>query len=95
MLFLHKLWKGDVAPGEQRYRPNREYGKQFHKMEQCEQAINAELSDAGKVAFADYADAVAEVKAMGECDNFIEGFRMGVMVMLDVFYPAESQEDSR
>ncbi len=95
MLILDKLWRGDVAPGERRYRPNREYGKHFQKIEQCEGTIKAELSDAGKVAFADYADAVAEVKAMGECDNFIEGFRMGVMVMLDVFYPAESQEDSR
>ena len=48
------------------------------------------LSDEDWKLFEQFQDAEREVSCLSDCDNFIEGFRMGVMVMLDVLLPHNS-----
>ncbi len=95
MLLLDKLWEGEISPGERRYRPGKEYGKHLQKMEKCENAIKAELSEQGKVAFEDFLSADSAISAMEGCDSFIAGFRMATLMMLDVFQPSDRGKDFR
>ena len=46
--------------------------------------MKAELSQAGLKALEDFADAERKVRVMSDCDSFMDGFRMGVLMMLDV-----------
>ena len=42
------------------------------------------LSEEDWKVFEQFADAEREASCLSDCDNFIDGFRMGVMIMLDV-----------
>ena len=84
MFFLDKFWKGAIAPGEGRYHPRREYAKAMQVMERCDDALKAHLSQEDYRIFREYADASLEAGCTESCDNFIEGFRLGARMMMDV-----------
>ena len=84
MFFLDKFWKGDIAPGEGRYHPRREYAKAMQVMERCDDALKAHLSQEDYRIFREYADASLEAGCTESCDNFIEGFHLGARMMMDV-----------
>ena len=84
MFFLDKFWKGDIAPGEGRYHPNREYAKAMQALERCDDALKARLSAEDYQIFREYAEASLAVGYTESFDNFIEGFRMGARMMMDV-----------
>jgi len=83
-MFLKKFWKGDIAPGEGRYHPDPEYRKAMQTLERCDNTLMANLSPEDYRVFREYADAALESTVMESCDNFIDGFRMGALMMLDV-----------
>ena len=84
MLFLDKLWKGEIAPGEGRFHPNREYTAAMKTMERCDDILKSHLTPEDYKTFREYAEACFVVCGEESCDNFIEGFRLGAMMMLDV-----------
>lgn len=84
MLFLEDFWKGNAAPGEQRYRPNSQYAKAFQTMERCDQYMKDHLDAEALKVFEEFTQAEMDANALSDCDNFIEGFRMGAKVMMDI-----------
>ena len=84
MFFLDKFWKGDIAPGEGRYHPKREYSAALQVMERCDDSLKAQLSPEDYRIFREYAEAALNAGCTESCDNFIEGFRMGAQMMIDV-----------
>ena len=78
MLFLEEFWHGNISPGEGRYHANKEYSKQ------CEDDLKKRLSPENWELFIKYQDAEREVSCLSDADNFIEGFRMGAKVIMDV-----------
>ncbi len=95
MLFLSKFWNGNAAPGERRYRNREEYNKPIREMEKCENALTEQLNPAGLAAFKDYCEASGRAYDMEVCDAFIEGFRMGVLMMLDVLHPTPDKKEGQ
>ena len=45
MLFLEEFWRGNISPGEKRYRPNSDYSKAFRTLEHCENHMKEHLSE--------------------------------------------------
>ena len=84
MLFLEDFWKGDATPGEKRFRPNSEYSKAMQTMERCDDTLKAHLSAEDYQIFREYAEATIQAGCTESCDNFIDGFRLGARMMLDV-----------
>ena len=84
MLFLDKFWKGEIAPCEGRYHPCREHTMAIDTMERCDDTLKAHWSEEDYKAFREYAEAALSAACIESCDNFIEGFRMGAKMMLDV-----------
>jgi len=84
MQFLEALWKGDISPGEQRYRSNQEYSEMFRIMEKCEEHLKKVLSENDLLVFRKFADTQQEVGFLSDCDHFMDGFRMGAKMMMDV-----------
>ena len=87
MMFLKKFWSGDIAPGEGRYHTSEEYAKSYKAMERCEVFLMEHLDKNCQRVFQEFVDAAQEASAMGCCDNFIDGFRMGALMMMDVLMP--------
>ena len=84
MLFLNKFWKGDASPGERRYQPHSEYAKAYQTMERCDQYMKEHLDPEALKVFEEFVNAGMEVGCLSDCDNFIDGFRMGAKMMMDV-----------
>ena len=84
MYLLDRFWKGEIAPGEGRFHPNREHTKAVQTMEHCDDALKAHLPQADYKTFREYADAARDASAAESCDSFVEGFRLGALMMLDV-----------
>ncbi len=84
MLFLEEFWHGNISPGEGRYHPQKEYRTLLNIMEQCEDHLKAKLSKEDLEVFVKYQDADREYSCLEVGDNFMDGFRMGAKVILDV-----------
>lgn len=84
MFFLEDFWKGRIAPGEERYRPNKEYSNPMQVMEQCEVHLHTSLKPEDWAMFQKYIQAEQAIKSLSECDNFMDGFRYGAKMMMDV-----------
>ena len=84
MLFLEEFWYGNISPGEERYHARKEYSRLLNTMEQCEDHLKAKLSKEDWEIFVKYQDADREFGCLEVGDNFMDGFRMGAKVILDV-----------
>ena len=93
MLFLNKFWKGDASPGERRYHPHAEYAKAYQTMERCDQYMKEHLDPKALKVFEEFVNAGMEVGCLSDCDNFIDGFRMGAKMMMDVLLDSNSKGD--
>lgn len=84
MQFLKEFWQGNITPGETRYRHDAEYSRALRTMEESEAHLKQILSAEEWQLFRQFADAAQEISAIADCDSFVEGFRMGAKMMMDV-----------
>ena len=91
MYILDDLYNGNIHPSEKCYRKGTEYAKLKGRSMEDMERFTEELSDAGKKLFEDYENKQALMADISEQDAFIEGVRFGVMFILDIINPSESQ----
>ena len=84
MLFLKEFWHGNIAPGEGRYHSRKEYKEAWKVVEQTEDELKERLTSEDWELFTRYQDADREYSCLEVGDNFMDGFRMGAKVILDV-----------
>ena len=87
MLFLEEFWNGNIAPGEGRYHSKKEYKEAWKLVEQTEDELKERLTAEEWELFTKYQDAERTAGCISDADIFIEGFRMGAKMLLDVFLP--------
>ena len=94
MYVLEKLWRDGLSPNEKYTRKGSEYHKILLRI--CEEGdhLSAELTEKGKAHFDAYRDAQIELSVVAEKEVFIEAFRLGARMMLDVVgdYNGQFQE---
>ena len=84
MLFLEEFWNGNIAPGEGRYHSKKEYKEVWRLVESIEDKLKERLSPGDFELFTQYQEAEARTGDIGNADIFIEGFRMGAKIIMDV-----------
>ena len=84
MLFLKEFWRGNLSPGDERYHPQREYKEIWSLVEKMEEQLKEQLSPEQWELFTKYQDAERGASCVSDEDTFIDGFRMGARVILDV-----------
>ena len=84
MLFLEDFWNGNISPGEGRYHARTEYKEVWRLVEKLEDQLKEQLSAEDWELFTQYQEAEAKAGDIEDSDIFIEGFRMGARVILDV-----------
>ena len=87
MLFLKEFWHGNIAPGEGRYHSRKEYKEAWKVVEQTEDELKERLTAEDWELFTRYQDAERTAGCIADADIFIEGFRMGAKILLDVLLP--------
>lgn len=84
MLFLKDFWYGNISPGEGRYHSKKEYKEAWRLVESMEDKLKEQLSPEDFELFTQYHDAEGKAGDIENADIFIEGFRMGALIVMDV-----------
>ena len=91
MYVLDKLWQGKLSPNEQCIVHGSEYSDIRHKATQLSKQIVSSLSEEGNRIFQEYQDLREQMAYISEEDMFVNGFRIGVGLLLDAVGPYDSQ----
>ena len=84
MYVLEKLWREGLTPDEKYTRKGSEYHKILLRLSEEADRVCEELTDKGKAHFEALQDAQGELSSVAEREVFIEAFRLGARLMLDV-----------
>ena len=91
MYVLDKLWRGELSPNEPCVKHGSEYSEIRHKATQLSAQILSTLSEEGKRLFQEYQELRERMAYISEEDMFVNGFRIGVGLLLDAVGPDNSQ----
>ena len=91
MYVLDKLWRGELSPNEPCVKYGSEYSEIRHKATQLSSQLQSFLSEEGKRLFQEYQELRERMCYISEEDMFVNGFRMGVGLILDSVGTYESQ----
>ena len=91
MYVLDKLWQGKISPNEQCIVHGSEYSDLRHKATQLSKEIVSGLSEEGKRMYQEYQELRERMAYISEEDMFVNGFRIGVGLLLDAVGPYDSQ----
>ena len=91
MYVLDKLWRGKLSPCEPCSVYGSEYSNLTTKRTRIEAQLAAKLSEEGRTVFKEYQQVQKQLSAISEEDMFVNGFRIGVGLILDATGNYESQ----
>ena len=91
MFVLDKLWRGTLSPNEQCVKYGSEYSEIRHKATALSAQFQASLSEEGKKLFQEYQELRERMCYISEEDMFVNGFRIGVGLILDSIGNYDSQ----
>ena len=84
MFVLEKLWREGLSPNEKYTRKGGEYHNILLRICDAEDGLTEELSEKCKPYFEAYRDAQIDLAAVAEREVFIEAFRLGARLVLDI-----------
>ncbi len=79
---LRDLFSGQICPWEKKPDPNSARGQQSFQVSTKADALRKMLNDEQLAAFNDYADEHHYYTHLSEEDGFVEGFCLGIKVMI-------------
>ena len=85
MRVLSELWYGNIEPQDRTIPRNGEYKKLLTKICEYEEQFRGIFSPEQQKDFEDYENAAISVTAICEEASFVEGFRLGAKMILEVF----------
>ena len=91
MYVLDKLWRGKLSPNEQCIVHGSEYSDIRHRATQLSAKLVSSMPDEMKRMFQEYQELREQMCYISEEDMFINGFRIGVGLILDATGNYESQ----
>lgn len=92
MTILEQIWYEELHPTETTKEQSARYLKAAETMGESELKLLHLLTDEGKELFHRYTDCQAELYDMDKCDIFINDFRMGAKMMLELMNNNEKAE---
>ena len=91
MFFIDKLWGGEITPSQKAIRKGSDYHKLLHKISCAVSAFEENLDENTKVRFREIEQAQAKLNGIENEETFIEGFRLGAGMILDVLNEYKGQ----
>ena len=91
MSVLEEIWRGEITPNERAIKPGSEYQKLTCKAS-AEEKLLLELLDAGgREVYERLCHMRDDLANISEADTFVQGFRLGARIMLEVLGEWDSQ----
>ena len=91
MHILEELWGGKVNLHEKGF-PSKQYARAMQRLASCGENLLCALDDEKRKLFEEYVDDQLEVSIIADCASFIDGFRLGAKIMLDVLTEGEMND---
>ena len=89
MHILEELYVSSIRPGERTFKQNSQYGRAIKELTECEEKLDATLSEEQKSLLDEYRNAQQDLMVITDCETFIRGFQIGAKIMLDVLTEGE------
>ena len=83
MHILEDLWGGKVNLHEKGF-PSEQYSRAMQQLANCGEKLMGVLNEEQNKLFEEYVNDQLEVSIIADCASFIDGFRLGAKIMLDV-----------
>ena len=84
MSMLEELWRGRLAPGNQKVVEGTDYAKYQHEFQEEEERFSDSLSQEAREAYDALCEKQTFLSYMAERDSFIKGFRLAGLLALEV-----------
>ena len=91
MYVLEDLWGGKVNPHERGF-PSKQYARAMQRLASCGEKLLVVLNEEERKLFEEYVDDQLEVSIIADCASFIDGFRLGAKIILDVLTEREMKD---
>lgn len=85
MSILQELFYGNIFPHNDTFERDSEYASAIQLIDCSETKLLALLNDTDKSLFIDFRDAQLTLNNITAEENFIQGFKMGALIILEVF----------
>ena len=82
---LEEFAYGNISPEARYFKRDSEYGRAMQKLTDNEEKLLSLLDKAGKETYEQFADVQGEVNLLSGKDKFIYGYRLGVLMTMEVF----------
>lgn len=79
-----KLYLGEINPCDKRIEKNSEMAEALQKLTALQSSIMEHMTDSEKAQFIEYQEFYTEIHSGADIENFVEGFRLGVQLMIAV-----------
>ena len=89
MSILKSMWNGKILPQKKNYQSNEKFKRIREQMQDEYTLLIDEMSEAGKLHFENYEYLAMEIQTICDEENFIEGFRLGAKMMLEIMEEKE------
>lgn len=90
MHILHDLWRGNITPCERHIRKGSEFAKLLHNSAELEATFCKDLTKDQQQAYDELNSSQMQMMSIAEEECFIEGFRIGAQIVLDVLTNCQS-----
>lgn len=82
---LEEFARGNISPEPRFLKRNSEYEKAVNALSEAEKKLDAVLDDNGRELLKALIDAQLKVNHLANTDKFIYGYRLGVLMTMEVF----------
>jgi hypothetical protein len=87
---LEEFARGNISPEPRFFKQDSHYGRTMQELSDSEEKLLAALSGEQKETLEKFIDAQAEINLLSGIDRFIYGYRLGVLMTMEVFEGKEN-----
>lgn len=85
---LEAFARGNITPQLRYFQPGSAYAKALQHLTDSEEALLSAMSEDRKDLVSAFSDAQAALSLLGTTDGFIQGYKLGVLMTMEVFQGA-------
>ena len=82
---LEAFAQGNISPESRFFESGSHYGHTIEVLSDCEEKLLWSLNEHDKKVFKEFCEAQTEINLLSGIDKFIYGYRLGVLMTMEVF----------
>lgn len=91
MFFIENLWYGNIRPSQKAIRKDSQYHKTLTHLTSLTTLLLADFNEGQRKLYNEIESVQGELNTIENKENFVEGFRYGAGMMLDVLNEYKGQ----